>query len=157
VELNEEKLVTEIPEYSSLKFYLMNWNLKPRARILSEASLQQKQAVRILSLKLSLTVGPGNSFFCCRNRTSSVFTPKSDISSVVHDYRLVSDDNELRKVIQLALERKEICFDTETTSIEALDSEIVALALSWKKDQDTCAFTGNEKRPGHSLKLSAVA
>ena len=32
-----------------------------------------------------------------------------------------------------ALKQNEICFDTETTSINPLDSEIVALALSWHK------------------------
>ena len=31
------------------------------------------------------------------------------------------------------LRQKEICFDTETTSINPLDSEIVALSLSWQK------------------------
>ncbi len=46
---------------------------------------------------------------------------------------MISDEAELENIIRLAGTQKEICFDTETTSIDALDSEIVALALSWEK------------------------
>ena len=37
--------------------------------------------------------------------------------------------NLLRKINAL----KEFCFDTETTSINPLDAELVALAFSWEK------------------------
>jgi DNA polymerase-1 len=62
-------------------------------------------------------------------------TGKSGISGRKHDYRLVKDSDELRKITGIALRQKEFCFDTETSTIDALDSEIVALALSWEKNK----------------------
>jgi DNA polymerase-1 len=59
--------------------------------------------------------------------------PISDISNVVHNYKLIVSESELADLVEMAGEQKEICFDTETTSINPLDSEIVALAISWGK------------------------
>ncbi|HZL76144.1 MAG TPA: DNA polymerase I, partial [Bacteroidales bacterium] len=59
--------------------------------------------------------------------------PKSDISSVVHNYVLIADGKQLAEVIREAERQKEICFDTETTGLDPLNSEIVALSLSWEK------------------------
>ncbi|MBP1667621.1 MAG: polA, partial [Bacteroidetes bacterium] len=98
VELNEEKLVTEIPDVQQLKVLFDELEFKTAgARILSEASLQQKQAVKNSQPQTQPDQSvQGTLFSVAGTETSSVFTPKSDISSVVHDYRLVSDETELR-------------------------------------------------------------
>jgi DNA polymerase-1 len=56
------------------------------------------------------------------------------IGDIIHDYRVISSVPELTELARIAGEKKEICFDTETTGINPLDSEIVALALSWEKN-----------------------
>jgi len=56
-----------------------------------------------------------------------------NISNTDHKYVLIPDRESLARVIAEALQQKEVCFDTETTSIDPLDSEIVALALSWER------------------------
>ena len=55
------------------------------------------------------------------------------ITDTAHDYRLLSDHEEIREFIRKASGLDEICFDTETTSINPLESELVAIAFSWEK------------------------
>ncbi len=55
------------------------------------------------------------------------------ISDTSHDYRLLSSVEETEKFIQEALQQKEICFDTETTNINPLEAELVAMSFSWEK------------------------
>ena len=48
-------------------------------------------------------------------------------------------------MIAEARKHKEVCFDTETTGINPLNSEIVALSLSWERDQDIWYYFLNHK------------
>ena len=161
VELKEEELVTEVPDVQQLRVLFDELEFKTAGtRILSEASLKQDHTVKDSQPQPQPQPLPDQSVqgtlfsVAGPEETNSVFTPKSDISSVVHDYRLVSDETELRKLIQLALERKEICFDTETTGIDPLESEIVALALSWEKGSGYLVhFAGNEKETRALLEI----
>lgn len=58
---------------------------------------------------------------------------KATIESVEHNYVLIDGSEELVKFADAAMKREEICFDTETTSINPLEAELVALAFSWEK------------------------
>lgn len=58
---------------------------------------------------------------------------KATIESTEHDYVLIDGREELIKFASEAMKRGEICFDTETTSINPLEAELVAIAFSWKK------------------------
>jgi DNA polymerase I len=60
---------------------------------------------------------------------------KLTIEKVPHNYRLIETSANLRSLVMSMGSLKEFCFDTETTSINALESELVALALSWKKGE----------------------
>lgn len=131
VELKEEELITEIPDSQKLKILFDELEFKTvAAKILSEIDKQEKPAEpKIKPETAEMTQG---SLFGIE-AGSPELKPISDISNVVHDYKLISSESELASLVRLAGEQKEICFDTETTSINPLDSEIVALALSWKK------------------------
>ena len=41
--------------------------------------------------------------------------------------------HELKEFVRKLMRLKEFCFDTETTSINPLDAELVALSFSWEK------------------------
>jgi len=142
LELREEELVIEIPDVSRLKALFDELEFKTVAgRILTGIENQKKQPASDTPEKRpSVESGPQSqpsettqgSLFSV-DEESIVQKPKFDIGNVDHDYRLITDENDLKNIIGLALKQKEICFDTETTSIDALDSEIVALSLSWEK------------------------
>ncbi|HLN55810.1 MAG TPA: DNA polymerase I [Bacteroidales bacterium] len=53
------------------------------------------------------------------------------IENVPHDYRIISDA-ELREFAARLRGLKEFCFDTETTSVNSLDTELVAISFAWE-------------------------
>lgn len=53
------------------------------------------------------------------------------LASTEHDYQLVNSPEQLAGFLQLALQQKEICFDTETTGTDAMQAELVGLSFSW--------------------------
>ncbi len=60
---------------------------------------------------------------------------KETIDSVVHEYHLI-DTPELRKgLIHYLSQQDEFCFDTETTSVDAVDAEIVGMSFAYRKGE----------------------
>ena len=60
---------------------------------------------------------------------------KNNIENVEHNYHLI-DTPELRAdLIQKLSKQKSLCFDTETTSIDANQAELVGIAFSYKKNE----------------------
>lgn len=131
VELKEEELITEVPDYQKLKALFDELEFKNvAARILSEVEKNKKpveeppKTIPIESIQGSLFSESGE---------SPEIVAKSTINNVSHNYVLISDNSELKNMVHQALMQKEICFDTETTSIDPLNADIVAFALSWEK------------------------
>ncbi len=51
---------------------------------------------------------------------------------VLHDYYLISTPEERAELLEYLLAQEEICFDTETTDIDALDAQIVGLSFAYR-------------------------
>ena len=62
----------------------------------------------------------------------SVITVSKNINNTTHDYSLVQTDAEIKDLIKFLSGHTEICFDTETTGIDANDAEVVGLSFSVK-------------------------
>ncbi|MGV3560724.1 DNA polymerase I [Larkinella arboricola] len=61
--------------------------------------------------------------------------PRRTIYSVVHDYRLV-DTPELRESLVYYLNQQEtICFDSETTSTDPVEADLVGLSFAYRKGE----------------------
>jgi DNA polymerase I len=56
---------------------------------------------------------------------------KLDIYSTVHEYHLIDTEQEMRSLVRYLGEQSEFCFDTETTSVQAREAELVGLAFSY--------------------------
>ena len=54
------------------------------------------------------------------------------IKEVPHQYQLLTTQAEVETLLPELLGQKEVCFDTETTSLNELEAKIVGLALSWE-------------------------
>jgi len=59
--------------------------------------------------------------------------PVKTIADVTVDYQLVVSKEKRKHVLDLILKEKSVCFDTETTGLDAITSDIVGLAISFKK------------------------
>jgi DNA polymerase I len=55
-----------------------------------------------------------------------------NIHNTPHQYRCLQDEASIKKLVKELLEEKEICFDTETTGIDANDVELVGMSFSYK-------------------------
>jgi DNA polymerase-1 len=131
VELNEEALRLETPDASMLKVLFDELEFKTvAARILSETDKADKPAVSQIAAAPKTDSQQGSLF------GDEVMAPVKELATIEnteHTYRLISGKSELQNFVNTALKLKEICFDTETTSINPLESELVAIAFSWEK------------------------
>ncbi len=60
---------------------------------------------------------------------------KESIDSVSHDYHLIQDKADRQKLISSLEKCEEFCFDTETTSLETVEAELVGLAICIRKNE----------------------
>jgi len=134
VEFDETALITETPDRERLKSLFDELEFRTIAsRILSAIDKSDSAAVeqtRPVSSEADLFQG---SLFGDAPVVQE--TEKLTIDKVPHDYRLVDNETDLSSLVSEMKKLKEFCFDTETTSISPLDSELVAIAFSWKKGE----------------------
>jgi len=58
-----------------------------------------------------------------------------NINNTKHDYRLIVDEKDLKELINNLNKAKEICFDTETTNIDANLAELVGMSFAFEKGE----------------------
>lgn len=58
---------------------------------------------------------------------------RDSIDTVAHNYYTVESEEEIIRLTNLMLLQDSFCFDTETTSLNALEAELVGLAVSFKE------------------------
>lgn len=133
VELNEQALITEIPDKDKLKVLFDELEFRTvAARILSEIDKTGAPAEIAVTQKLEGDSQQGSLF---GEETSISPVDKSTIDKVPHSYILIDNEKDLKSLVLKMEPLTEFCFDTETTSISALESEIVAASFSWKKGE----------------------
>jgi DNA polymerase-1 len=91
------------------------------------------------------------------NNTENYTSTDKNIDNTNHDYKLVNDEVSLKNLIDLLQKENEICFDTETTNIDANLANLVGLSFSVKPheafyvpcsaDQNECLALLNEFKP----------
>lgn len=57
-------------------------------------------------------------------------TDFASVATTAHTYKAVQTDTEIAELIALLSAQKEFCFDTETTSVEAINAELVGLSFA---------------------------
>lgn len=72
---------------------------------------------------------------------------KKTLADVDHDYQLIDTVEKRQKLIKDLSGLKEFCFDTETTSLETVEAELVGLAISYEKGRAYyVSFPDNEEK-----------
>jgi DNA polymerase-1 len=131
VELKEDELVLEIPDRDKLKSLFNELEFRTiAAEILPEIEKSVRQSEAELVLVPPSPSIQGSLF---ENDRVSTSAERMTIEAVPHNYVLVDSQKDLEEFVTLAMKQDEICFDSETTSINPLGSELVALAFSWEK------------------------
>ncbi len=65
--------------------------------------------------------------------TQDSFSGRNTLSNTPHLYQAVAPGLAIRLFIEKLLKQKTVCFDTETTSLDALSAQLVGIAFSWEK------------------------
>ncbi|MBC7525205.1 MAG: DNA polymerase I [Flavobacterium sp.] len=55
------------------------------------------------------------------------------LETTSHNYQIVQGDLGIKLFIQNLMNQSSVCFDTETTGIDALNAELVGMSFSWEK------------------------
>jgi len=133
VDLNEDQLILETPDREKLKILFNELEFRTiAAEVLSEIDKAAKPGEEkpVLDQPTGSVQG---SLFQIEDIQVTSDIEKATIESTPHKYILIENLNELKEFVSRVKNLKEICFDTETTSINPLDSELVAVAFSWEK------------------------
>ena len=151
VEFKSEEMILEDPDKGKVKDLFNSLEFRTLfRRVLGEAPNQ-------------IATGGQQSLFADLAPQSSVAkaaplkvleTQLKTIESVDHDYVLVTEKDKRADLLALLLKQKTVCFDTETTSLETLDAEILGCAFSFEaskgyyvsfpRDFEECKTTLNE-------------
>ncbi|MFL5746070.1 MAG: DNA polymerase I [Niastella sp.] len=67
-----------------------------------------------------------------RAQDGDIVPAGKNIHNTAHQYRTIQEEAAIKSLIKELLEEKEICFDTETTGIDANDVELVGMSFSFK-------------------------
>ena len=150
VEFNEKALITEIPDRDRLKALFEELEFRTVAtRILSEIDKKNTASDQQPEISTGNASSTQGSLF--GEELQAPATERQDIQKVLHSYTLIESENDLRKLVSEMRSLKEFCFDTETTSISALASNLVAIAFSWKKGEGYLVWFPEERAKTLSL------
>jgi DNA polymerase I len=131
VELNETALELEVPDPAKLKVLFDELEFRTIAtRILSEIDKSEKPR-QVQQLFAPQGDSQQGSLFA--DETVEPVILKASIESTAHNYLLLENSSEIKEFVRKVSSLKEFCFDSETTSIDPLEAELVALTFSWKK------------------------
>jgi DNA polymerase I len=65
--------------------------------------------------------------------TESVNSHYATLENTSHFYQIAQGEMGLKMLLQSLLAQQSVCFDTETTGLNALNADLVGLAFSWEK------------------------
>ena len=74
-------------------------------------------------------------FFAAEDTGEEKNSSHLSLKEVPHTYKLIETEEDIRNLVTVIKNHKTVCFDTETTSTNALDAEIVGLSLSMKEGE----------------------
>jgi DNA polymerase-1 len=121
-QVTEEELVLSKPNMDGIK------------RIFSELNFKTLEK-RVLS-RYTEPVAFQNTLFDLP-AVSEVKTEKNfeTIETTSHNYHLVDDYQKRQELIKQLLQLKQFCFDTETTSLDVIQTQIIGMSFAWKESE----------------------
>jgi DNA polymerase I len=122
VDVSEEELVFSSPNLDEIKRIFTELNFKTlEKRILS-------RYVTPVSVQQTL-------FDLPTVAQTPVETGFATIETTNHNYQLIDNYERRSYLIKQILQLEEVCFDTETTSLDVVQSQLVGMSFAWKKGE----------------------
>jgi DNA polymerase-1 len=160
-------------EFNAKEYEKSDWDKEALKEIFTDLEFR-RMSERILGEKIAPTEGQMDMFATGKDGDSGSDQEETEIAnleSTDHDYKLVDSDKAIVDLTKKLLNADVFCFDTETTSVDAHNAELVGLAFSLKKgeayyvpfpqDRDEClkklkkfddVFKSKALKIGHNVK-----
>lgn len=122
IELDMEKLKVTTPDETSLRKIFSELEFRTLSdKFLNKQAKQEKNASQQQDLF---------GFSTDENPNEEKKSPKSQLNSVKHEYQLVEDEGKAREICDFLLTHKILSLDTETTSTNAIEAELVGMSFA---------------------------
>ncbi len=127
IELNMEELKVKSPNESELAKLLEELEFKSLAnKILKKPEIIKKPANGQLDLFAE---------FASEGSSDSEFSSFETLKSVAHEYKLVENEDDIKNLYDYFRTKEFLVLDTETTSTNSIDAELVGMSFSVKEHE----------------------
>ena len=119
--------------FDELEFRRITENFKKIFSLSEETTTPKETAPNKLQQQgqqFDLFAAPGSG-----NTSESQATGRQDLTTKKHWYQTVNSPLSRKLLLQNLLQQKSVCFDTETTSLVALQAELVGIAFCWEESK----------------------
>ena len=119
--------------FDELEFRRITENFKKIFSLSEETTTPKETAPNKLQQQgqqFDLFAAPGSG-----NTSESQATGRQDLTTKKHWYQTVNSPLSRKLLLQNLLQQKSVCFDTETTSLDALQAELVGIAFCWEESK----------------------
>ena len=140
VEYEEEKLKATPPNRALLEPLLEELEFRTlRKRILGEEEpvvAKVKASPKVDANQMDMFGSPAPSPTPETEEEEEVITTSySNLSNTAHQYHLVQGENAIKSLISFLDRQDSFCFDTETTSLVAIEAALVGMSFSYRKGE----------------------
>lgn len=140
IEYEEEKLKATQPNRALLEPLLEELEFRTlRKRILGEDEpviAKVKTSPKVDANQMDMFGSPAPSVAPETEEEDEVITTGySNLSNTAHQYHLVQGENAIKSLISFLDRQDSFCFDTETTSLVAIEAALVGMSFSYRKGE----------------------
>jgi DNA polymerase I len=142
IEFEEEKLIMEEPDKEALKELFTELEFRRLAEQVLGTSLlipSKEEGPKTATngqIDLFGHSAPEKEQITPTGEETIAFTePLKTIQSVSHHYYIVDTKEKRSERLSQLLQQKEVCFDTETTGLDAHTAELVGMSFAWKDNE----------------------
>jgi DNA polymerase-1 len=140
IEYEEEKLLATPPNRALLEPLLEELEFRTlRKRILGEDEpvvAKVKASPKVDSNQMDMFGSPIAASANSEPEEEEVTTTSySNLSNTAHQYHLVQGENAIKSLISFLDRQDSFCFDTETTSLVAIEAQLVGMSFSYRKGE----------------------
>ena len=141
VEYEEEKLKATPPNRALLEPLLEELEFRTlRKRILGEdepvvAKVKASPKVDANQMDMFGSPAPSATATTDTEEEEVITTSYSNLSNTAHQYHLVQGENAIKSLISFLDRQDSFCFDTETTSLVAIEAALVGMSFSYRKGE----------------------
>ena len=132
-ELSEPDTKAVSSLFDELEFRRITENFKKIFSLSEETTTPKETApnkVQQQGQQFDLFAAPGSG-----NTSDNQATGRQDLTTKKHWYQTVNSPLSRKLLLQNLLQQKSVCFDTETTSLDALQAELVGIAFCWEESK----------------------